>query len=93
MAKEIKFRETRFGSGFNVSRYHTGVKNGFKFKINTKDEIYATIIHKTKDIRFNTLWAKIKFETLHDCIKWCNDFNYTQNKCLGNDCVFVSKFR
>lgn len=66
--------------------HYIGRKQQFIFDAsNSKNGIYVTVRHKTKDIRYNSLWEKIEFKTMDELSDWCDNFDHTKFKCLGKD--------
>lgn len=60
--------------------------NDFKFLIHEISRYYFIVAnHKTKDIRFNSLWENIQFATLEEAKAFCENFDYKKHKPLGND--------
>ncbi len=78
----IKKQTARFS---NIVKYQ-GIKKGFIFSINIgESQIYISVNHKLKDIRFNSLWQSITFETKEKAIEWCENFKPENFNCLGDD--------
>jgi hypothetical protein len=48
---------------------------------------YVLAIHTKKDIRFNSLWDSLTFETELEAQKFCETFDYSVNRCLGKDVI------
>ena len=63
-----------------------GVKNGFCFTIaRTSANYYVSVIHKSKDIRYNSLWEHLEFQSEESAELFCEMFDYEKYKCLGRD--------
>jgi len=75
IAKKLKWSDT----------WYHGTKNGFIFRYTNNNGYYVCVSHKTKDIRFNSLWDKIIFNTTKECEDWCETFDYTKHHCIGED--------
>lgn len=65
--------------------YYKASKNNFEFNVYDDFKISVSTNHKKKDIRFNSLWEKLTFNSLEDAFKFCEDFDYTKHSCLGKD--------
>lgn len=65
---------------------YAGSANGFNFTIAiNKVKWYVVADHKKKDIRFNSLWSNLEFDSLELATAFCESFDYTKHNCLGND--------
>lgn len=64
-----------------------GKKDGFVFSLHQdkNGNWHCGVTHTKKDIRFNSLWEGIKFSSLDDAKKWCEDFEPNNFNCLGED--------
>lgn len=64
-----------------------GRKKGFIFDYTNSNDggFYVVVDHKSKDITFNSLWEDLTFETTEECETWCENFNYKNHKCNGDD--------
>jgi len=80
MAIKFKPKNIRY-----TSTFYEGIKNGFKFTYNLTERIYVTVSHKELDIRFNSLWSDIKFNSEDEVKQWCEDFKHENFSCLGED--------
>lgn len=80
----MNFKKKR-SSPFDRTDYYKASKNNFEFTVHDNDKIFIVAFHKKKDIRFNSLWEKLTFNSLEDAFKFCEDFDYTKHSCLGKD--------
>jgi hypothetical protein len=46
---------------------------------------FCIVTHSKKDIRFNSLWEGLTFETEDELREWCEKWDYKDHKCLGID--------
>lgn len=77
----FKKKQIRYSDSFYVGR-----KNNFEFTYSTYGyKWYCVVEHTKKDIRFNTLWQNITFDTREDVEKWCETFDYKKYDCIGDD--------
>lgn len=72
---------------FKKNSLVNGRKNGFHFMIipNKESKFYVTILHRNKDIKFNSLWSKIIFDDLDSAKSWCEEFKKEDYGCIGDD--------
>ena len=72
------------GNGF-----YKGKKGGFEFTISTFNDVplalYVVASSQKKDIRLNTLWIKLTFETLEKAKEFCENFDWKKYDCIGED--------
>ena len=77
----MKWKEDKNARGFYNSR-----SGGFEFTItNNGGRYYIVASHSKKDIRLNTLWINKDFTTFEDAEIFCENFNYNEYACIGND--------
>lgn len=64
-----------------------GRKNSFIFEYTKgkKREFYVVVTHVEKDIRFNSLWQSIEFDTQEEVQSWCEAFKPENFECIGKD--------
>ena len=68
----MKFTEERLRYGRS---YHKGRKNGVKFTVGMDGAMwYVVAEHIKNDTSFNSLWKNIRFKTLEQAQKWCEEF-------------------
>ena len=82
----MKFKEMRMPWGSN--KWFNAVKGGFEFTYSTSNqngELFVMANHKTKDIRYNSLWESLTFETKEEVEVFCENFDYVEHSCLGKD--------
>lgn len=80
----MKFKAQR--ERWSKTTWYQGKKNGFKFNYAQKDNRwYCVISHTKKDIRFNSLWENLTFDTEEEIQKWCEMWDYKNHMCLGKD--------
>jgi len=67
--------------------HYSGRKNGFTFRISKyeKGTFYVVATSVKTDIRYNSLWEGLSFETKDQAFEFCESFDYTKHQCLGND--------
>lgn len=71
----------------NNDGFFRGKNKGFEFTItysNNYNAFYVVVVHLKKDIRFNSLWSDITFETFDAAKTFCETFDYKKHKCVGN---------
>ena len=81
--KNMIFKESKTSRGFYKSK-----KGGFAFTIShsyDSNGFYVVASNITKDIRFNSLWSGLTFETFELAVDFCKTFNYEDHSCLGKD--------
>lgn len=84
----MKFKAQR--ERWGRTTWYKGKKNGFEFEYAQKDNgWYCVISHTKKDIRFNSLWENLIFDTEQEIQEWCEMWDYKNHRCLGND-VYVA---
>ena len=69
--------------------FYKGKGKGFSFTISystSHSAFYVVASHIKKDIRYNTLWGYVGFETFDNAVIFCEEFDYKKHKCLGVDC-------
>ncbi len=66
---------------------YIGRKNNFVFTLAKKkdEKWYFYCMHKTLDIRFNSLWEQKEYLSLEDCKKACESFKPSNYSCCGKD--------
>ena len=65
-----------------------GRKNNFIFNYSLNNLSWMVVVkHSKKDIRFNSLWEEIAFSDEKEVIEWCENFDYTKYKCIGDDVI------
>lgn len=61
-------------------------KDNFEFRYNQRnDGWYCVISHTNKDIRYNSLWEGLTFNTEEEVHEFCEGWNYKDHPCLGKD--------
>ena len=83
----MKFKEKKMGWG-SRNKWFVGYKNGFELMYTTTNQngqLYVMASHKTKDIRYNSLWESMTFETKEEVELFCENFDYVEHSCLGKD--------
>jgi uncharacterized protein YxeA len=78
--KKITFR---FYPEINEQFFYKGQKNNFSFIVQQNHRLkwYANVTHKKQDIRYNSLWDKITFESKEEAFEWCDSFDHTNYAC------------
>ncbi len=77
----MRFTEDREARGF-----YKGKKRGFEFTISSSGNAYYVVaICQEKDIRLNTLWIKLTFETFEKAEEFCENFDCKKYDCIGDD--------
>lgn len=72
----------------NNDGFFRGKNKDFQFTIansNNHNTFYVVAVHLKKDIRFNSLWNNITFETFDEAKIFCETFDYKKHKCMGDD--------
>ena len=68
---------------------YKGKKGGFEFTISIFNDyplsFYVMADSQKKDIRLNTLWIKLTFETLEKAKEFCENFDWKKYDCIGED--------
>lgn len=72
--------------------YFSGKSKGFLFSIKpratslSKDlqGFYVTASHQKKDIRFNSLWEQLYFDTVEKAKEFCENFDPKKHSVLGD---------
>lgn len=77
----ITFTGKYEGYACNYFRIYSARKNGFLIRITEpskfgKDKYYANIRHTKLDIRWNSLWSGIEWNTLHEALEYCSTWNF-----------------
>jgi hypothetical protein len=77
----MKFTEDKKARGFYKRK-----KRGFEFTISPSGNAYYVVaVGQKKDIRLNTLWINLTFETLEQAEEFCENFDWKQYDCIGDD--------
>ena len=77
----MRFKENRRARGFYKAK-----NRGFEFTISSSgNRYYVVVIGVEKDIRLNTLWIKLTFETFEQAEEFCENFDWKNYPCVGDD--------
>jgi hypothetical protein len=78
--------EMRFTENKNTRGFYKAKKRGFEFTISSSGNAYYVVaVGQKKDIRLNTLWIKLTFETFEKAEEFCEKFDWKQHPCIGDD--------
>ena len=83
----------RFTEDKNARGFYNGKKGGFEFTISSTGKtfnddalaFYVVANSQKKDIRLNTLWIKLTFETFQKAEEFCENFDWKKYDCIGDD--------
>jgi len=79
--------QEKFVNGYSGHYEWNARKNGFKICIVKIIDggFYATVKHAKKDIRFNSLWNKLTWETIEAATEYMSEWKPEDHECLGAD--------